>query len=65
MDPQLGAMDSGAELRRLGATDHGAEMVQFLARVCVRGVRRGQGVGAVDQGADPRRPDLWRLPSAP
>jgi hypothetical protein len=24
MDPQLGAMDSGAELRRLGATDHGA-----------------------------------------
>jgi hypothetical protein len=24
MDPQLGAMDSGAEVRRLGATDHGA-----------------------------------------
>jgi hypothetical protein len=24
MDPQLGAMDSGAEVRRIGATDHGA-----------------------------------------
>jgi hypothetical protein len=24
MDPQLGAMDSGAEVRRHGATDHGA-----------------------------------------
>jgi hypothetical protein len=24
MDPQLGVMDSGAEVRRIGATDHGA-----------------------------------------
>jgi hypothetical protein len=30
MDPDLGAMDCGAELTR-----HGAEMVQFLASVCV------------------------------
>jgi hypothetical protein len=55
MDPDLGAMDCGAELTRLDATDHGAEMVQFLAHVCERGVRRGQGVGA-----DPRRPDPRR-----
>jgi hypothetical protein len=60
MDPDLGAMDRGAELTRLGAMDHGAEMVQFLASVCERGVRRGQGVGALFCGADPRRPDLWR-----
>jgi hypothetical protein len=65
MDHDLGAMDRGAELTRLGAMDHGAEMVQFLDRVCVRGVRRGQGVGALIHGADPRRPDLWRRLSAP
>jgi hypothetical protein len=40
-------------------------MVQFLARVCECGVRRGQGVGALIHSADPRRPDLWRRPSAP
>jgi hypothetical protein len=43
MDPDLGVMDRGAELTRHGAMDHGAEMVQFLATVCERGVRRGQG----------------------
>jgi hypothetical protein len=52
MDPDLGAMDCGAELTRHGAMDHGAEMVQFLASVCERGVRRGQGVGALICGAE-------------
>jgi hypothetical protein len=34
IDPDLGAMDCGAELTRHGAMDHGVEMVQFLASVC-------------------------------
>jgi hypothetical protein len=38
MDPDLGAMDCGAELTRHGALDQGAEMVRFLASVCKRGV---------------------------
>jgi hypothetical protein len=33
--------------------------------VCERGIRRGQGVGALIYGADPRRHDLWHRPSAP
>jgi hypothetical protein len=60
MDPDLGAMDYGAELTRHDALDQGAEMVQFLARVCEHGIRRGQGVGALICGADPRRPEMWR-----
>jgi hypothetical protein len=52
MDPDLGAMDRGAELTRQGAMDHGAEIAQFLATVCERDVRRGQGVGALICGAD-------------
>jgi hypothetical protein len=56
MYPDLGAMDCGAELTRHDALDQGAEMIQFLASVCERGVRRGQGG---------RRPDLWRRPSVP
>jgi hypothetical protein len=52
MDPDLGAMDCGAELTCHGAMDHGAEMVQFLASMCERGVRRGQGVGALICGAE-------------
>jgi hypothetical protein len=55
-----GALDQGAELTRHGALDQGAEMVQFLASVCERGVRRGQGVGALICGADPRCPDPRR-----
>jgi hypothetical protein len=52
MDPDLGAMDCGAELTRHGAMYHGAEMVQFLATVCERGVQRGQEVGALICGAE-------------
>jgi hypothetical protein len=35
-----------------GALDLGAEVVQFLAGVCERGVRRGQGLGALIHGAE-------------
>jgi hypothetical protein len=45
-------MDCDAELARHGALDLGAEVVTFLAGVCERGVRRGQGLGALICGAD-------------
>jgi hypothetical protein len=52
MDPDLGAMDCGAELTRHDALDLGAEVVQFLGNVRERGVQRGQGLGALICGAD-------------
>jgi hypothetical protein len=52
IDPDLGAMDCGAEFTRHGALDLGAEVVQFLGNVRERGVRRGQGLDALICGAD-------------
>jgi hypothetical protein len=72
MDPDLGAMDYGAELTCHGALDLGAEMVQFLASVCERGVRCGQGLGALIRGTDlgalicgAELPSTWARPFLP
>jgi hypothetical protein len=51
MDPDLGSMDCDAELTRHGALDLRAEVVRFLGNVRERGVRRGQGLGALICGA--------------
>jgi hypothetical protein len=52
MDTDLSAMDWSAELTRHDALDLDAEVGQFLANVCERGIRRGQGFGALICGAE-------------
>jgi hypothetical protein len=52
MDPDLGAMDCGAELTRHSALDLGAEVLRYLGNVRERDVRRGQGLDALICSAD-------------